>query len=142
MLKLPHHATTDIAQGALACAAAAGTWLSLAAELAMELLGVPLPVVLAGLTGAASARFFAPPAPFWPALVGTTLWTAGGCFVAQFVLWAAGSLISTPVPNGALAGVALIATFFGPVLVPVIRERGPAALARWFDSIRNGGTHG
>lgn len=138
----PYLAAHDVAQGALACAAAAGSWLAFVKDLALELLGVPLPVVLLALTGAAGARFFSPPSPFWPGLVATSLWTIAGCGVAQLALWGTGQFVGGIAPAGALAGVALLVTFFGPTLVPVIRERGAAALARWFDSIRNGGGHG
>lgn len=117
-------------------------------DAAVALLGVPLPVVLGGLTGALAARVFLPPAPFWAALGGSTLWTAIASFLAQLVQWLLGTAgrwaagADAPVPAGALAGIALVVAALGPHALPVLVDRGPAALRRVLDAIKGGSGNG
>lgn len=62
-----------------AAAGSAGTALAMLGDFALQVLGVPLPVVLASAAGAGLARSFADPVGFWRALALTTVWTIIGC---------------------------------------------------------------
>lgn len=117
---------------------AVSAWIAIAADAAMQVFGVPLPVVLAALTGAFGARVFLPPAPFWRSITTTVLWTAAGAFLAQLALWVATAWFTGPPPSGALAGLALVCAFIGQRCAPILWERGGAALARMLDQIGKG----
>jgi hypothetical protein len=125
-----------------AAVSAGGAWLSVAADVAMEIFGVPLQVVLAALTGAFGARVFLPPVAFWQAAGATVLWTAMGSFLPQLGMWIAASWISGTPPQGALAGVALLIAFGGQRVAPIIWEEGGAALRRKLSGLWKGGDRG
>lgn len=121
-------------------ASAAGTWISLAADVALQLFGVQLPVLLAALTGALIARVFLPPAPFWRAVATSTLWTLAGAFLAQLGLWIASTWLGAEPPQGALAGIAMVCAGLGQRVAPIVWEKGGDALGRKFDGLwRKGG---
>lgn len=119
-----------------------GVWLAIAADLALQLFGVPLQVVLAAAMGAFGARSFLPPIGFWPALGSSSLWTAAGAICAQLLLALANAFVSKEIPIAALAGVALVGAaggqLFVPVIIPVIRDRLPGAVNAWFDRFGKG----
>lgn len=127
-----------------ACAAGASalsTAICAAADVAMQVFGVPLPVVLAALTGACAARIFLPPAPFWRAFWMCAVWTAAGAFGVQLVLWVVSSWIGAP-PNGVLAGLAMLTSFLGQRVVPIVWEDGGEALKRKINSMFKGSDRG
>jgi hypothetical protein len=130
--------------GAAACAAvsAAGTGLCIAADIATQLFGVPLPVVMAALTGALGARVFLPPTSFWRAVVASVGWTFAGAFGSQFVMWLVGKWLDGTAPSGALAGVALLTAGLGQRLAPILWENGGEALKRKLDGLFKGGDRG
>lgn len=126
-----------------ACATAAsavGSWLTFAADVALQLFGVPLPVVLAALTGAFGARVFLPQAAFWRGLGMTAFWTCAGSFGAQLALWLAGMWLGGTPPPGVLAGLALFTAALGQRVGPIVWDRGGAALERKFDQLWKGGS--
>jgi hypothetical protein len=126
------------AQWASACAAAlggVGAYVSLASDAAMQLFGVPLPVLLASLTGACGARVFLPPSPFWRAASSSFFWTFFGVFVPNLVLWIASQWVAAAPPAGAVAGVALVTAALGQRVVPILWEKGGAALERKLDGL-------
>lgn len=128
-----------------ACAAGAsaiGTAICTAADIAMQIFGVPLQVVLAALTGALGARVFLPPQPFWRAVVISLFWTFAGAFGAQLVLWFVGWWTSSPPPAGALAGIALAVAAAGQRVAPILWDKGGAALGRKLDGLWKGGDRG
>lgn len=121
-----------------ACAVAgtaACTWFAVAAEVAMQIFGVPLPVLLASLTGALGARVFLPQQPFWRALFVSVFWTFAGAFGAQLVLWLASAWLEKPPPPGVLAGVALLAAALGQRVAPILWNKGGEALERRLDGL-------
>lgn len=118
---------------AVACASAAGTWLTLAGDVALQLFGVPLTVLLAALTGACGVRVFLPPSPFWRAVAACAFWTLTGAILAQAGLWLATLWLAAAPPSGVLAGAALLIASLGQRAGPIVWERGGAALARFFD---------
>lgn len=118
------------ASAAVAATSGAAAWIAVAKDLALELFGVPLPALLAALCGASGARYFLPPAGFWSAAGGTAIWTAGGCFGAQVALWLAAQWIAAPMPQGVLAGMALLVASLGPVVWPVVVKEAPEAARR------------
>lgn len=128
-----------------ACAAgsaAVATWLSVAADVALQLFGVPLPVVLAALTGALGARVFVPPVPFWRAVVMSVFWTCAGAFGAQLAMWLAAMWVSGTPPAGALGGLALVTSALGQRVAPILWENGGAALERKLNGMFKGGDRG
>lgn len=135
-------ATSAAASATAAACTGAAAALCLAEDVALQLLGVPLTVVLGALTGALGARYFLPAVAFWPAAAGATIWTVAASILAEFARWALASAIDKPVPAGALAGIALVTAALGPFIVPVLVERAPAALRRILDSIKGGQPNG
>jgi hypothetical protein len=128
-----------------ACAASASalsTALCAAADVALQIFGVPLQVVLAALTGALGARVFLPPASFWRAAVMAVFWTFAGAFVAQLALWVASIWMSGTPPPGVLAGLALLVSAGGQRVAPILWESGGAALQRKLDGLFKGGERG
>lgn len=127
-----------LSQPLSACAALAsgvGTWMALVSEAALQLFGVPLPVVLAALTGACGARVFLPPVPFLHAALSSVFWTATGTFLPQLLLWVAGSLMTAGAPAGVVAGIALMTAALGQRVAPIVWEKGGAALERKLDGL-------
>lgn len=114
------------------------TVLSMVADVAAQVFGVPLPVLLASLTGALGARVFLPQQTFWRATVSATMWTVIGSFGSQLALWLVGRWMSADPPHGVLAGVALFTAFLGQRVMPIIWESGGEALKRKFDSMYKG----
>jgi hypothetical protein len=116
------------------CGALAG-WLlaalSFVGEVAMQLLGVPLPVVMAAAAGAGAARSFMEAVGFVRALAMTVVWTIIGCTgapLAQVVIKAAGSMAGAQVdlPTNTLAGAAAVLAsvpWWGPKVWPFIAAR-------------------
>jgi hypothetical protein len=130
--------------GAAACAAvsAAGTGLCIAADIATQLFGVPLPVVMAALTGALGARVFLPPVSFWRAVVASVGWTFAGAFCSQFVMSLVYRWIGGEPTSGALAGIALLTAALGQRAAPILWESGGEALKRKLDGLFKGGDRG
>lgn len=128
--------------GAAACAAAGsafGTGVCIAADVAVQLFGVPLPVVLAALTGALGARVFLPPASFWQAVAMSAFWTFAGALGAHLALWIAALWLNGTPPPGVLAGLALLVAAAGQRVAPILWENGGAALQRKLDGLFKGG---
>lgn len=120
-------------------AGAAGTGLSMVSQAALELFGVPLPVLLAALTGACGARVFLEPTSFWRAVAASVFWTIAGAIGAQLVLWLVGLWAGGVPPGGVLAGVALATAALGQRVAPILWQSGGAALQRKLDSLFKGG---
>jgi hypothetical protein len=120
---------------AVAAGSGAATVLSMVGEVALQILGVPLPVVLAAGTGAWIARSYTPAANLLTALVGTAGWTLAGCFTAPFAQWIVKSFSGSEMPTNALAGIALCVSLVLPMVVPIVRQKLPevigARLDRW-----------
>lgn len=129
-----------LVQPVSACVAAVsgiGTWMSMASEAAMQLFGVPLPVVLAALTGACGARVFLEPTTFWRALGASVFWTLAGAFGTQLMLWIAAQWLTGTPPAGVQAGVALVTAALGQRVAPIVWDKGGAALERRLDLLFN-----
>lgn len=119
----------------LALAGGLGSWVSIASDAALQLFGVPLPVLLAALTGACGARAFLPACGFWQAVAVNAFWTLAGTFLPQLVLWVASSWISSAPPPGVMAGAALLIAAFGQRVGPIVWESGGEALRRRLDGL-------
>lgn len=126
----------------LMAGSAAGSWLCMAADVAIQLFGVPLPVVLAALTGALGARVFLPPVSFWRAAAMAVFWTFAGSLGAQLALWVASLWLSGTPPPGVLAGLALVVAAAGQRVAPILWDSGGAALQRKLDGLFKGGDRG
>jgi len=129
--------TGDQAVSTAAGVAATGAtgWLAAAGEVAVQLLGVPLPVVVGATAGALLARGSQDPAPFWKAGLRTSLWIVVGCVCAQgaqaVLAWAMGAVL----PIGVLGFAALLFSGLGPKLWPVLTDQAPLVLRRWLKTI-------
>lgn len=110
-----------------AAAGSVGTALAMAADAAMQLFGVPLPVVLGSAAGAGIARSMLDPVPFWRALFVTAAWTVAGCVgapLAQALLGKAG--IALDLTTNVLAGLGIAiasAQWWVPKVWPMVMER-------------------
>lgn len=112
---------------ALGAASGIGAGFAIVKEIALEIFGVPLPVVLAAATGALWARATQPQQTFLRALWATVAWTATGAFLAALARYLLGAGLGTvgvtaEIPGAALAGLALLITWLGPKLAPVIAQ--------------------
>jgi hypothetical protein len=127
--------TGDQAASTVAGAAAAGAsgWMATVGQVVVQLVGVPLPVVMAALAGTLLARVYLPPLAFGAALLRSFLWLVVGCIGSQGI-----AAISIAIPVGALGLVAMMISGLGPRLWPVLVERSPALLERWLGKF--GGT--
>lgn len=136
----------------VAPAAAAGTgaaaFITALADVSTQLLGVPLPVVLAACAGAFVARSYASSAEqgFASAALATLGWALAGCVLAPLASWALEQAFSGKLPTNAMAGLALIVAAGLPMALPIIREKAPGILRHWLDKIgggtKNGGDNG
>jgi hypothetical protein len=104
----------DLANCAGAAASAAGTWWSLLGDAAVQLLGVPLPVVLAAATGAFLARTYQVAQPILRAVAGSASWVVGACALAPLAAPIAEKYAGIALPAGALAGAAFAIALAGP----------------------------
>jgi hypothetical protein len=142
MLKM--HLLEDLSgQDAVNCAgaavSAAGTFWSLIGDVAVQLLGVPLPVALAAATGAFLARTYQDAQPILRALSGSFCWVVGGCALAPLAGPVAEKYAGVTLPAGALAGMAFAIALTGPfVLVHGVdylkrklglQQSGPASIS-------------
>lgn len=105
-------------------------------DVSAALFGVPLPVVLAAMTGAWFARSLAPAAGFFSALGATAGWTVAGCVLAPVVQFAVKYFTKTELPNAAFAGVALIVSGGLPMILPVVRTKLPEIVGSWLDRLK------
>lgn len=127
--------TPSVGAAAVAGTSGAATVLSMLSEVATQILGVPLPVVLSATTGAWVARSYAPSKNFAAAIAGTLGWTIAGCTLAPL----AGALLEhwtgLKLPTNALAGLALVVSGGLPLLLPILVEKVPeivrARLDKW-----------
>ena len=120
---------------AVAAGSAIGSWWAVAAQVAVELFGVPIQVVIAAITASFTAQTFRPLSGVLPTLGSGTLWAMVGSFGANFAVVALNAWFSISIPAGALAGVAMIIAGAAPFLAPVLIREGPAAVARWLKNI-------
>lgn len=118
-------------------AAATGTAAALVAAkgMAMELLGVPLPVVLAAATAAFAARSFMPTTTYSKALCGGLVWTLIGVFLSSLILSGVALWTGKEPAAASLAGVALLVAGLGQLVFPVIKEKCPQVLGRYLDKL-------
>lgn len=124
--------------GALAIAGAGGVAALIAAftEVALQLFGVPLPVVLAAMTGACIARSYTPAQNFFGALMATIGWTIVGCALAPIVQAMVKKVAGLELPTNALAGVALIVSAGVPLLIPILKEKVPEIVRSRLDQLK------
>lgn len=94
------------------------TWLAVAADVALAIFGVSLPVVLAAATGAAAGRTLVPSqVSYRRAVFEGVLWGVVGIFTAQLGLYAVGKLTGADLPTGALSGVSLLTAMGAQIFV-------------------------
>lgn len=128
-------ASAQTVSSAIAATSALGTWWAAAAEIATEIFGVPIQVVIAAITASFTAQTFRPMASVAATLCSGTLWAMIGSFGANFTAIALGAWFNVTIPSGAHAGVAMIIAGAAPFLAPVLAREGPAAVARWLRNI-------
>lgn len=121
------------AKSAAAVAAGSGvaTVLSAIGEVTVQILGVPLPVVLACGTGAWIARAYTPSTNLFAAILATAGWTIAGCVLAPLAQAVGKGVLGFDLPTNALAGVGLVVSLSLPILLPIVKEEGPKRFRAW-----------
>lgn len=115
-----------------AALAAGASWMSAVSEVAVEFLGVPLPVVMGALGGALLERSRADAGTSMREhLVSMAGWLIVGCASAPAAL-AAAEQWGYKLPVASLGFLALLITSFGPRLYPIALEGAQQFLKRWF----------
>ena len=112
------------------CSAAGAVATSLG-EVALQILGVPLPVIMAAAAGAFIARSFAERASFGRALATVAAWTVAGCALAPlaqavFVAGASKFGLDVTLPDNvmaAFAGITAAAPWWFPLIWPMVLAR-------------------
>lgn len=132
-IKLVYPASLAFGVGS-ACASA----LTAASDVAMQLVGVPLPVVLAAIAGAMVARSYTPSTNYFSAISATLCWTVGGCALAP-LLQAIAAKFGVNVPVNGLAALALIASGGMPLALPIVKQKAPEIIASWLDMLKGKG---
>lgn len=127
-----------ITAGATGAAAGIAAILGAVKGIALDLFGVPLPVILAAATAAFAARSFLPPTSYPKALVAGMVWTLVAVFLSNLAIALAGLWLDKELPAAALAGVALLIAGLGQLLWPVLREKLPMLLAHQLDRFGGG----
>lgn len=135
-LKLAADPSVQKVAVAAAGTSAAAAWWAAAKEIAAELFGVPLPVVLAAATGAFGSLSFVSATTYGKTLGIGVLWTVIGTFGSQLALSVVGAWLGVTVPAGALAGAAILVAAAGPVLVTKANvAKLNDALGRYLDGL-------
>lgn len=117
-------------------AAGTATLIVMLQDVSAAFLGVPLPVVLAAMTGAWFARSLAPAANFISALFRTMGWTIVGCVLAPLGQFSVKHFWSADLPTAALAGLALIISGGLPMVLPIIQQKLPDIVGSWLDRLK------
>lgn len=119
---------------ATVCGAAAGSVgaaLAMAGEVAMQVLGVPLPVVMGSAAGAGIARSLMDPVGFVRALFVTAAWTVAGCVGAPLAQVGAQAGLSKlgveiALTTNVLAGLAALVAalpWWAPKVWPLVQAK-------------------
>jgi hypothetical protein len=109
---------------------------SAAKEIALEIFGVPMPVVLACATAAFGALSFHSGMTYCRTLWAGTVWTMLGSWCAQFSLSLIGGWVGVEIPIAALAGAGIAAAGAGALFVTKSNvNKARAAVGRWIDNI-------
>lgn len=136
-MKLALAADPAVQKTAAGAAAAAGaaSWIAIAADWALQLFGVPLPVVLASAAGAFLARTMLPVGAPGRAVGTFFAWTLIGAFGADLAHVGLASWMGKELPTGAVAGSAALVALAGSVLLTSdMVGKARAAIGRWLDS--------
>jgi hypothetical protein len=122
----------DAAAGALAGASGTGAIITALGEVTTQILGVPLPVVLAAIAGACVARAYLDPVGFFKAFGRVLGWVVLGCALAPLAGVLAGKVLGAAVPTNAMAGLAaLVATAEAwPLAVAFLRREFPGLASK------------
>lgn len=115
-------------------------WWTTAKEIALELFGVPMQVVLACATAAFGALSFQSETTYLKTMRAGVVWTGVGTYGAQLGLSVIGSYLGVEVPTGALAGAGMVVAGGGALFVTkdnVTKAR--AAVGRWIEGLWSAG---
>lgn len=117
----------DVAASAVAATSGTASVVTAIAGIVEPILGVPLPVVLAAIAGAALARAFRPAIGFFRAVGRVTGWVVLGCALAPTAKAVAVKLLGADLPTNAMAGMAAIvaAAEAWPMLLAYLRAEVP-----------------
>lgn len=134
-------ADPGVQKAVVATAAASGgmAWWTAAKEIALELFGVPLPVVLACATAAFGALSFHSNMTYRKTVWAGVVWTMLGAWGARTALSLIGGWAGVEIPVAALAGGGIALSGAGALLVTselVVKVR--TAVGRWVDGIGKG----
>lgn len=104
----------------------------------MGIFGVPIPVLLAAMTGACIARSYVPARNYFAAISATLGWTVVGCSLAPLAQAIVKKYLELDLPTNAMAGVALVAAAGLPLVMPIIVEKVPEIIRAKLDSWKGG----
>jgi hypothetical protein len=120
--------------------------LASAQQVALELFGFPLPVLLAGIVGALIAASYLPKISVWRLIVGVLAWAFLAAACSEFLRWAIGAWSGKDLPPSVAVGIAgvtgLVLQFAAPSLPEILRwaaARVQALIERLTDRISGGG---
>lgn len=119
-----------------ASATGAAAIVSMIGEVTSALFGVPLPVVLAAVTGAFIARSYTPASNFFAAIMATIGWTFAGCSLAPLATAIGDHYLSFKMPTNALAGLAFVVSVGLPILFPILVEKGKEIVRSHLDKLK------
>jgi hypothetical protein len=136
MIRSPLH--FEAASTAIGGASAVGAGYAAAKDVALELFGLPLSVVLAAAAGAFLVRSYLKPVGFLRGLWGSSCWTVIACFVTPLAHQGLASGMGWSLSNAALAGVALLVAALGQVVAPVVITELPCWIKRWMRKLTGG----
>lgn len=126
-------AAQKLASATVATSSAIGAWIAEAKAMAVELLGIPLPVLLMSFVGGFGARLWVPQVTFWSGLGGSFLWSLAGAGLAHLAAWLVAVVISAGhAPENVLGGLAMVLAAAGVV----VGHRLPSIANAALDSIK------
>lgn len=121
---------------AVSAVTGAGTIWATLRDIALELFGVPLPVVLACATAAFGALSLRSSTSYGGTLWAGTVWTAIGTWGAQFALSLIGGWMGVAIPHAAIAGGGMALAGFGAMFATRANAaKAQAAMGRWLDGL-------
>lgn len=136
--QLPHMIDWSLSSLFIGVCSGASSFASISAA-AVEILGVPLPVVLAAIAGAFIARSYAPSGNFFASAAATIGWAVAGCVLAPLASWLLKVATGVEAPANVQAGLALLVSAFLPIALPIVREKLPEIIKHWLDRAKGGG---
>ncbi len=137
-MQMQTEAAVQTASVAVSGVSAAGAVITTLRDVAMDVMGVPLPVVLAAIAGAFGARSYLAPVGFVRGVSGSMLWALIACGCAPLAQTIIAAMSGWQLPTTALSGVAVLIAAGGQIAAPVVAEELPHLVRRCFAKFGGG----